>query len=372
MTSAVAAPHARIGIDVRMADSAGIGTYLRQLVPLVVDARPTWRFTLFGDTRTAAGLGWLGRANVESRQMAAPIYSLREQVALWPAGRGALDAFWSPHYNIPVAATTPLLVTIHDVIHLARPEYTRNPAKLAYARTMFEMVRRRAAAIMTVSDFTRREFLRLVGDTRAPMTVTPNGVARDWFGVHTGIPSAPRDGRPYVLAVASMKPHKNLPALIEAFALIRGDVPHDLLIVGRQDWLRTQDNRVRAMAEQLGERVRLAGVVSDADLHALVAGATVFVHPSLYEGFGLPPVEAMAAGCPCIVARTASMPEVCEDAALYCDPLDPTDIAARLYELLTDGALRAQLSARGRHQASKFDWRRTADAVVAQFDRLLS
>jgi glycosyltransferase involved in cell wall biosynthesis len=361
---------ARVGIDVRMVGSPGVGTYLRHLVPLIVAARPTWRFTLFGETQTIGQLGWLEHDNVAARELAAPIYSVSEQIALLRAGNRGFDAFWSPHYNVPIVAPAPLLVTVHDVIHLARPEFTRQFAKHAYARMMFERVRRRAAAIVTVSEFTKQEFLRLVGESRAPMTVARNGVDRTWFVKRPVEPAW--QGRPYLLSVGSMKPHKNLPALINAFASIRHLVPHELLLVGRWKDMRTLDSRVPAVAAEVGDRVRHLGEVSEPELRALVAGAAVFVHPSLYEGFGLPPLEAMAAGVPCIVARAASMPEVCGDAAVYCDPRDPGDIARRLYEVLTDDALRADLSQRGPQRAKDFDWRRSAEIVLGEFDRVVS
>lgn len=355
----------KIGIDVRMADSPGIGTYLRQVLPRVVSARPNWQFTLVGNPMTVSMLGWRGHSNVRVWPLTAPIYSLREQLAL-RADRRRFDAFWAPHYNVPLGGRAPVVVTIHDLTHLTQPEYTHSPAKHAYARFMFEVVRRRAAAILTVSEFTRDEFLRVVGAPRAAMTVARNGVDRGWFA-----PSAaaqPSGARPYILSIASMKPHKNLPALIDAFGSICDRVPHDLVLVGRNDGLRTADDRVRKAASRVGERVRLLGAVDDDELHRLVCGATAFVFASLYEGFGLPPLEAMAAGRACVVARAGSIPEVCGDAALYFDPRDSEAIAARLFDVLTDDGLRAELAMRGQRRARMFDWTESAGAVVSALE----
>ncbi|HEX8944119.1 MAG TPA: glycosyltransferase family 1 protein, partial [Gemmatimonadaceae bacterium] len=259
--------------------------------------------------------------------------------------------------------------TVHDLIHLARPEYARSPAKRAYARLMFGTIRRRAAEIVTVSEFTKGEFLRLVGPPRAPITVAHNGVDERWRQrvEPTRSPTAP-----YVVCVASLKPHKNLVTLIEAFATIRDRVPHNLLIVGRVDGLRTADTRALQRAAEHGDRIRVTGELSDAALRSLIGEATALVHPSLYEGFGLPPLEAMAAGCPCLVSRTTAMPEVCGEAALYCNPLDPADIAARLYRLLTDERLRQDLSTIGRARAATFQWSRTAEGTLAVLDRAVA
>jgi glycosyltransferase involved in cell wall biosynthesis len=262
-----------------------------------------------------------------------------------------------------------LVVTVHDVIHLARPEYTQSASKRLYARHMFASIRRRAAAILTVSEFTKREFLRLVGAPRAPITVAHNGVDERWFQSESSaiVPQAP-----YIVCVASLKPHKNLVALIDAFARLRDRLPHNLLVVGRIDGLRTTDTAVLGRAAACGDRVQLTGEVSDAALRSLVAGASALVHPSLYEGFGLPPLEAMALGCPCLVSQTTALPEVCGDAALYCNPADPTDIAARLYQLVTDERLRRDLSTLGRARAATFQWSRTAERTLEVLDRALA
>ena len=358
-----------VAIDVRMADAPGIGTYLRNLVPRVLAARPAWRFVLLGRAPTIDRLGWNELENASVQAFNAPIYSVREQLSVTSRRNGGIDAFWSPHYNIPLWGRAPLVVTVHDVIHLARPEYTQSASKRWYARHMFASIRRRAAAILTVSEFTKGEFLRLVGTPRAPITVAHNGVDERWF--HSESPArVPR--APYILCVASLKPHKNLVALIDAFARLRDRLPHDLLIVGPVDGLRTTDTAVLGRAAACGDRVHLTGEVSDAALRSLVAGASALVHPSLYEGFGLPPLEAMACGCPCLVSQTTALPEVCGDAALYCNPADPTDIAARLYQLLTDERLRRDLSTRGRARAATFQWSRTAERTLEVLDHVLA
>jgi glycosyltransferase involved in cell wall biosynthesis len=288
-----------IAIDVRMADAPGIGTYLRNLVPRVLAARPSWRFVLLGRAPVIERLGWNALENASVRALEAPIYGAREQVSLATAHTGRIDAFWSPHYNIPLWGRAPLVATVHDVIHLARPEYTQSMSKRWYARRMFATIRRRAAAILTVSEFTKGEFLRLVGVPRAPIVVAHNGVDERWF--HPVESSAPAPPAPYIVCVASLKPHKNLVALIDAFAALRDRLPHRLLIVGRMAGLRTTDGAVLDRAAICRDRVQLTGEVNDAALRSLIAGAAALVHPSLYEGFGLPPLEAMACGCPCVV-----------------------------------------------------------------------
>jgi glycosyltransferase involved in cell wall biosynthesis len=375
LTPRIAPPERRrhrpsVAIDVRLADAPGIGTYLRNLVPRVIAARPSWRFLLLGDASTIERAGWSALHNVGVRQIAASIYSVSEQAALRPRRDARVDAFWSPHYNVPLWGRTPLVVTVHDLIHLARPEFTQHAAKRAYAQLMFQSIRRRAAAILAVSEFTKSEFLRLVGTPSGRITVVHNGVDTWWSRGSNA--SVSRPSAPYIICVSSLKPHKNLGALIDAFTTLRDRIPHNLLIVGRVDGMRTVDNAVIARARVQGDRLQLLGEVSDAALRSLIAGATALVHPSLYEGFGLPPLEAMAAGCPCLVSRITAMPEICGDAALYCDPLDTSDIASRLYQLVMDHRLRSDLVVRGRARAAQFQWSRAAEFTLEALDQAVA
>lgn len=366
----------QIAIDVRMADAPGIGTYLRNVLPPVIASHPSWRFTLFGTREVIVREGWNDLTNIAVHEIDAPIYGMREQIALASARDRRFDAFWSPHYNIPLSVRAPLLVTVHDVIHLARPEYTGSATKRLYSRMMFEMVRRRASAILTCSEFTRLEFLRRVGTTRAPITVAHYGVDARWFRgaplAYKAVGRETRSTNPYVVCVGSLKPHKNVGALIRAFATLLDRIPHDLVIVGRVEGLRTADAGVFESASACGDRIRFVGEVSDSALRSFVAGASALVHPSLYEGFGFPPLEAMAAGCPCVVSRAASLPEVCGDAVLYCDASDPSDIASQLFRLVADDRLSAELSNRGRARAARFPWSRTVDATLDALEYVLT
>ena len=351
-----------------MIGATGIGTYLQNMLPRVVAARPGWRFTVLGRTDELSALGLANSGHVELRPAASRVYSIGEQIELARCSPRRSDLFWSPHYNIPLVPSARLVVTIHDVMHLSRPEYTRTWARRRYARAMFSAVRRRASAVVCVSDFTRREFTRLVGSHPAT-TVVHNGVEPGWFDVRC--PARVRAG-PYVLFVGSSKPHKNLVGLLRGFALVKSTVPHDLVVVSAQrDSLRTVDSRVDAEAALLDDRVILLHGLELPELQRLVAGADLVVQPSVYEGFGLPPLEAMAAGTPCLVARIDAFAEVCGDAVEYCDPHDPRDIAAKLAWLLMDDASRNELRARGRLRARQFAWDVAAERMLAVFEKVL-
>ncbi|MFQ5349259.1 MAG: glycosyltransferase family 4 protein, partial [Thermoanaerobaculia bacterium] len=203
------------------------------------------------------------------------------------------------------------------------------------------------------------EFHRLVGGPRGVEWVVPNGVDPGWLETR---PAAATE-RPYFICVGNVKPHKNLGRLLEAFAGLARELPHDLVLAGRRRGFLTGDPEVSRRAERLGERVRLTGFLEAAELRRAVAGATALVLPSLYEGFGLPAIEAMACGRPVLAARAGALPEVCADAALYCDPRDPHDIASGLRRLAVDPELASRLAEAGVERARRFSWEATTEAV---------
>jgi glycosyltransferase involved in cell wall biosynthesis len=236
---------------------------------------------------------------------------------------------------------------------------------------MYTAVRRRAAAVICVSDFTRRELERVVG-AGPPTHVVHNGVHPSWFDASPRAAST-SPTRPYIVFVGLAKPHKNLFGLLQAFAMIRDRVPHELVIVGsRSDALRTSDRRIEKASAALTGDVRFADHLELSSLQQCVAGADVLVQPSLCEGFGLPPLEAMAAGTACLVSRIDPLVEVCGDAVAYCDPSNPADIARRLVELLQSHETRQQLRSRGRERARAFSWDRAATQTLAVFEQVMS
>ncbi len=355
-----------VAVDARMADASGIGTYVCSVLARLVAAGPEWRLVLLGDPAALGRRAWAAAPGVEVVAHRAPIYGLRGQVL--PAAARALspDLLWVPHYNIPLTWRGPLLVTVHDLAHLALPEVFGRGARRAYACLTFAAVRRRAAGLLFVSRFSRDEFHRLVGSPRGAEWVVPNGVDPEWFEAPT-----PAAERPYFIYVGNVKPHKNLGRLLEGFAAVAPEIPHQLVLAGRRRGFLTGDPEIARRAEGLGDRVRFTGFLETGELRRAVGAATALALPSLYEGFGLPAVEAMACGRPVLAARAGALPEVCGDTALYCDPRDPLDIAAGLRRLATDPELVARLAAAGPEHARRFNWDDTASAVSAAIRELV-
>ena len=356
-----------ITIDVRALHNSGIGTYIQNLLPRLIAAKPELTFHLLGSRDDLSVFTWAAAPNVTTSDCTSPLYSVKEQLELAQKTPRDTDLFWSPHYNIPIFHRGKLLVTVHDVFHLAQPEMSL-PKKL-YAKGMFRAVRQKADAIVTVSEFSKGELVRFTGRGKQAVTPIHIGVDEAWFDV----PDGPRPyEKPYILFVGSVKPHKNVGGLIRALELAQHRIPHDLVIVGRREGLLTADEEVAAKAAALGERVHFTGLVEDAHLKRFVKHADALVLPSFYEGFGLPPLEAMACGCPALVSNAASLPEACGDAALYCDPRTAQDIADKLVLLMEDEALRTSLRQKGLERAGRFTWEACAQKTLAVLERTLS
>ncbi len=355
-------------VDVRALHNSGIGTYLQNLLPRLIAAKPELTFHLLGSLNDLSSFAWTNAPNVTISDCKTALYSVGEQLELLQKTPKDTSLFWSPHYNIPLFYRGKLLVTVHDVFHLVAPDMSL-PKKL-YAKGMFRTVRQKADAIVTVSEFSKNELLRLTGNT-SKQEVTPIhiGVDEAWFHIS----QAPRPyEKPYILFVGSVKPHKNVGGLIRALEVAQHQIPHDLVIAGRREGLITADEEVAARAKALGERVHFTGFVQDDLLKQFVKHADALVLPSFYEGFGLPPLEAMACGCPAIVSNAASLPEACGDAALYCDPRSPQDIADKLILLLNDKDLRTSLQKKGLERAKQFTWAACAEKTLAVLERTLS
>ena len=349
-----------------MIGDGGIGTYLGELLPRIADDRPRWRLTVLGPPDRLAPLG--ARPNVDVRELRTPIYGLREQLDLARvAARG--DLFWAPHYNVPLATGMRLAVTIHDVAHLALAGLV-GPVERLYARAMFAAVRRRARALLFDTRFSADEFARLVGAPRCPATVAHLGVGEEWARARETHPARPL-AEPYLLYVGNFKRHKNVPGLLRAFRRARERMPHRLVLIGRSEGLRA-DPEIPPLLRELGDAVVVPGEIAQDALRGWVAHADALVTASRYEGFGLPPLEAMAAGVPTMVSAAGSLPEVCGDASLYCHPHDERNVAERMVQVATDRELRALLVAAGRARAAEFRWDRCARLTVEALEGALA
>jgi glycosyltransferase involved in cell wall biosynthesis len=344
-----------LSIDLRWIDASGVGVYIKGIMPGIVDWLSDVSIVGLGDRQRLEKFSWSTARNVRLIDCRAARYSLAEQIRLPLAIPRSTDLFFSPYYTVPLLYRGRFAVTVHDLSHLVSPEIIRDPKKRLYARTMFHALRQRASVILTVSDFSRDELLRLTDGPRMDNIQTIHlGVSERW---KTAAQSPPLRSRPYFIHVGNIKPHKNLVRLVEAFQKIKDRVPHDLVMVGQSEGMITGESaEFFEQVRRAGDRIQLKGSVSYEELLSLVGHADALIMPSLYEGFGLPPLEAMAAGVPVAVSRAASLPEVCGDAACYFDPLNIDDIADKLTRMAFDSGLRGQLRVKGLERSKLFNW----------------
>jgi glycosyltransferase involved in cell wall biosynthesis len=369
----------KIAIDARKWRDYGIGTYVRNLVRHLARLDHQSTYFLLCERRDEATLRDLAE-NFEPVVEESAGYSLREHFSIpRQIRRLGADLFHSPHYVLPLLSRTPSVVTIHDCIHLLFPQYLPNRLAIHYARFMLRHAVRRATIVLTVSEASRCDILRFYPETPPErVRVVPNAIDDAILTVPSPEETArvheryQIQGR-FILYAGNIKPHKNLDRLIQAFGQLKARTGFEdvkLIIIGDEI---QRYGSLRRSVETSGVRqdVRFFGFVPDTTLAVLYRTAHLFAFPSLYEGFGLPPLEAMACGAPVLTSRISSLPEVVGDAALLVDPYDTTDIAHGIERLLCDDALREQLIARGLERAGHFNWDRSVNAVLAVYREVL-
>jgi glycosyltransferase involved in cell wall biosynthesis len=342
-------------IDARMAFSSGIGTFLRKVVPRL--DRGAFHILLLVAQK---GEAWCDK--LEQKLFKAPIYSIREQL-LFPSVIPRCDIFWSPHYNIPLLPirAKKRLTTIHDACHLALQPLLSFPQRI-YAKKVMRKAVRNSDAIATDSDFSRQELQKFIPTNKKWNVIYP-GVEKNNFSPTVDQNTLAFTQNKYhlppqfILYVGNLKPHKNLQNVIQALEFLP-NIP--LVIVGKSF---QAPHRSHPNVLYLGE-------VPESDLPNLYRLAEVFVFPSLYEGFGLPPLEAMGCGCPAVVSTHASLPEVCGEGALYFDPTEPQEIARVIQNVIQNPQLKTELIEKGRKRIEAFDWDQTARGYMNLFQQL--
>jgi glycosyltransferase involved in cell wall biosynthesis len=362
-------------------ETGGMEVAARELIPaLLSQAEPETRFTAFVNRETAAAGGgpWhelLPTVTVPVNARNRVQWVLGEQTALPPlAARAGIDLLHSLASTAPVWGRFRRIVTVHDLIYARFPE-AHSGLRDKGMRLLVPAAVRRSQRVIVDSDSTRRDLIELVGIDSERVDVVPLGLgasppaaavspqqARERFDL---------DERPLVLSLSAKRPHKNLGALIGALALIPAERRPQLVLPGYPTW-HERELRERAAGLGVAQDVRFPGWVSDAEIEGLWALAAAFVFPSLYEGFGLPVLEAMARGVPVACSNTSSLPEVAGDAALLFDPHDEAAIAAALERILGDAGEAERLRRLGHERAARFSWENTARLTLDSYARALA
>ena len=365
-----------IVIDCRFVNHSGVGRYIREIVTRLVK-QPLHRFTLVVSAKEVNSRFFeqCTLSNVKFVYCSAEMCSIREQFEL-PLKIPACDVFWAPHYNAPILPVRAVrkIVTIHDAGHLAMQEGL-SMIKRLYARLLMYTSTHWYDLVLTDSFFSKSEILKYEHIDEAKVKVqycavdtaqykeVKDQVLLNQVRERYHLPKA------YFLCVGNIKPNKNIIRLLKAYAyfLAHTEIKIELVIVGKRDGLLTGVKGIESVIDGLGIRkyVKFTGFVEDCHLPALYSMAEAFLFPSLYEGFGLPPLEAMACGCPVLVSNSASIPEICGDAARYFDPYDIEDIRKCLERFMQDIRLSDVLYRKELMIIKRYSWDGTSDQILS-------
>ncbi len=374
----------RVAIDYTAAvyQSAGIGRFVRSLVHALAQIDPHTEYLLvFADPPQGIQPPMPDAPNFKPRRI--PL-SERALTALWhrmsipiPVDlvTGSVDVFHSPDFVLPPVRRPAKVLTVHDLAFLLRPECAEEKLRDYLEKTVPRSVAR-ADFILADSLNTQDDLICLLGVPPSKVEVVPGGVDAAFAPVRDAelldqVRQRISGGSPFILSVGMIEPRKNLVRLIEAFEMLKAryQVPHKLVLAGKRGWL-SGGIYARAETSAVTSDILFPGFVAEGDLPALYSAAELFAYPSLYEGFGLPPLEAMACGTPVVASSSASLPEVVGGAALMVDPESTEELAEAMAKALGDAELRQRMVEKGLEQSRQFTWRASAEKMLAVYKRM--
>ena len=370
-----------IGIDARLygTKNKGLGRYVQEIVDRVTAAGQGRRYIIFLSPDNFGSFQPAG-ANVAKVLVRARWYSLAEQFIMpWLIWRHRLDLIHVPHFNVPFFCPAKLVVTIHDLILTKFPS-TRATTRssivyrfknLSY-RIIIKRAIKRAEQIIAVSEFTKADVVAQFGAKKEKISVSYEGI---FDIVSLGLKNNDKNvllsyniHSPYILYVGNAYPHKNLDGLIRVFGQVESQISGlSLVLVGKKDYFYE-----RLQEENKNKKIIFTGYVSDSGLVKIYRQALVYVFASKYEGFGLPPLEAMSQGCAVLSSNKASMPEILGEAAMYFDPNDEKEMAQKIVDICSSPEERQKLIAKGYEQIKKYSWSECAEITLRVYNKALN
>lgn len=359
----------RIGVNVHLLSTThtGIQHYIRALVPELVAQATSHEIVLYGEpSQLPVSAGERVRWVSASCPLRSGVQRVLWEQTMLPRllRRGRVETFFSPAFILPMRWNGAGVVTVHDLNFEVSPE-TIHPIRRAYLRRITRRSVHRARKVIAISQSTASDIVRLYGVPNEKIAVIPYGLDAIFTPENArALEPMVRQRYPlperFLLFVGTLEPRKNLPRLLEAYALARqhADLP-PLVLAGAPGW---QHERILTHARELGVKSHIvfAGYIPREHLPGVYAAASALLYPSLYEGFGLPPLEAMGCGTPVLVANTSAMPEVVGDGGILVDPRDPHQIAEGILRITQDRMLRQQIMEQGLERAKRFRWEEAA------------
>ena len=359
----------KLVIDVRLINASGIGTYLKNIIPGILHAFDV--VSVLGNTAEIQLFDW--SKNVEIIEFNAAIYSIKEQIQ-YPFIVPECDILWCPHFNVPLfpVKAHKIAATIHDVYHLSN-KASISYLKKKYAKILFQNAVRKSKTIFTVSEFSKAEILKYTNAKPEKLKIVYCGVDKSLFrNLKTaGDLKLPPN---YILYVGNIKPHKNLIVLLKAYVTFseKFKSKYQLVFVGKKEGFVTGDSQIQnfIISNNLQKHITFTGYIDDSQIPGIYHKAKLFVFPSLYEGFGLPILEALASQTKVISSNAASLPEVGGEAVLYFNPNDHLELAELIENNIDDSSKNDFLFAQGEKQLEKFTWEKSIEEHLKEFKKL--
>ncbi len=348
-------PRLTIQVDARMIENSGIGIVIQNILSRLIVTHPDCEFCVLLPKSHMGKFDWLEKPNVKKFEWNRKIYSIREHFGKLPTKGMKIDVTWVPHYNVSAAISGPILATVHDILHIEKKIVQRSFVQHLYAKIMLNWVRIRCSAIHFVSKATLDSFQLKIGNVRIQKVIW-NGVDNVWFSPVKSNNDLYQT-TPYIVFVGNGFPHKNLVRLIRAVGIVRNSFPIELKIIGNFNGLKTIDQDAIRAASDNNQYVELKGKVEFGELRKLVANAKLLAFPSLYEGFGLPPLEALAVGVPVVVSNIPVHNEIFSEEAHFVDPYSEISIAEGIINAINDTSCKEMRQ----EFARKFNWDSSAD-----------
>jgi len=367
----------RIGVDsrpLREKHTSGIPMFVRKVLQTLARIDKKNEYILYAHKDFQFDMpskGWRKRVGAYTRygsvwmQLELPFWLKQDKV----------DLFWGTQHILPLFMSSSIrsVLTVCDLIHFVFPR-TMKPLNLLINKMIIPPSVRKSDAVTTISNWTLLDVKKFLKPKNKIMETIPLAISENFW---------PRDGEeskkkikeifgfdgPFLLTVGTFEPRKNIVGAFHAFSLIADKIPHRLVVVGQKGW-KNETVRDEIKKSNLFDRIVLAGYVEDEDLPYIYSAADLFIFPSLYEGFGLPPLEAMACGIPVVASNVSSIPEVVGEAAVLVNPYDVNEIAEKILQVLTDSSLKQSLVQKGSIQAKKFNLEKTAAGMLDIFNRL--
>lgn len=359
----------KLVIDLRLINASGIGTYLKNVLPGILPFFDA--VTVLGNSSEIQSFEW--SKNVEILAFNAGIYSLKEQIQ-YPFKIPKCDILWCPHFNVPLlpVKAAKIVVTIHDVYHLTA-KASISKAHKKYAQLLVNNAVKKAEVIFTVSEFSKSEILKHTNANAKKIEVVYGGVNKSTFQ-NQDFKSDLSLPKNYILYVGNIKPHKNLITLLKAYCSFSDafKAEHPLVFIGKKDGFITKDDLINDFIKNnsLEDYITFTGYVKDNEIPKIYQDSNLFVFPSLYEGFGLPILEALAAGTKVICSNAASLPEIGGDAVLYFDPKNAEELAEKIKTNIDDTTKDSFLLTQSEKQLEKFTWKKSIENHLNAFKKI--